>query len=91
MTSRVLFAFAALSFLAPSPSSAELSPAEQMMVQSIDSEQARRASHGGAVRAGDEALAAGTVVRLTDADGLIALAERRGDVGTLRPIVGLRG
>jgi hypothetical protein len=30
------------------------------------------------------------VVRLCDADGLIALAEPRAD-GTLKPIVGLRG
>src|SRR4051794_10664360 len=41
MTSRVLFAFAALSFLAASPSSAEISPAEQLMVQTVDAEQAR--------------------------------------------------
>jgi tRNA pseudouridine55 synthase len=46
---------------------------------------ARRASHGVAVP-GD---AAGTV-RLVDGDGLIALAEPRGD-GTLKPVVGFRG
>ena len=46
---------------------------------------ARRAGHGVAVR-GD---AAGPV-RLRDEDGLIALAEPRGD-GTLKPVVGFRG
>jgi tRNA pseudouridine55 synthase len=46
---------------------------------------AKRAGHGVAVR-GD---APGTV-RLRDSDGLIALAEPRGD-GTLKPVVGFRG
>jgi tRNA pseudouridine55 synthase len=46
---------------------------------------ARRAGHGAAV----PGEAAGTV-RLVDADGLIALAEPRGD-GTLKPVVGFRG
>jgi tRNA pseudouridine55 synthase len=46
---------------------------------------ARRASHGVAV----PGEAAGTV-RLLDDDGLVALAEPRGD-GTLRPVVGFRG
>jgi tRNA pseudouridine55 synthase len=49
----------------------------------LDEEGARRASHGLAV-AGE----ASGVVRLTDAHGLIALAEPRGDM--LKPIVGLR-
>jgi tRNA pseudouridine55 synthase len=47
---------------------------------------ARRASHGMAVRS--DRPAQGTV-RLRDADGLIALAEARGD-GTLKPVVGFR-
>jgi tRNA pseudouridine55 synthase len=46
---------------------------------------ARRAGHGAAV----PGEAAGTV-RLVDADGLIALAEPRGD-GMLKPVVGFRG
>jgi len=46
---------------------------------------ARRAGHGVAVPG-----AAETTVRLRDADGLIALAEPRGD-GTLKPVVGFRG
>jgi tRNA pseudouridine55 synthase len=50
----------------------------------LDAPQARRASHGVAV----PGRAAG-VVRLTDEQGLIALAEPRGEV--LKPIVGLRG
>ena len=53
----------------------------------LDPERARRASHGGAV-AGDAGGA--EVVRLTDEDGLIALAAPRGD-GLLGPVVGLRG
>jgi tRNA pseudouridine55 synthase len=51
----------------------------------------QRASHGVAVpdaRTGEAAAA--KVVRLTDAGGLIALAEPRGD-GMLKPIVGFRG
>jgi tRNA pseudouridine55 synthase len=48
-------------------------------------EDARRAAHGVAVPG-----RAGGVVRLRDADGLIALAEPRED-GTLKPIVGFRG
>jgi tRNA pseudouridine55 synthase len=48
-------------------------------------EDARRAGHGVAV----DGSAAG-IVRLTDADGLIALAEPRGD-GTVKPVVGFRG
>jgi tRNA pseudouridine55 synthase len=46
---------------------------------------ARRASHG----VGVSGTAEGTV-RLVDGDGLIALAEPRGD-GTLKPVVGFRG
>ena len=55
----------------------------------LDAEQARRAVHGGAVPAAERAAGA-EVVRLTDSDGLIALAQPRED-GTLRPVVGLRG
>lgn len=51
----------------------------------LEGDDARRAGHGVAV-AGD---AAGPV-RLRDEDGLIALAEPRGD-GTLKPVVGFRG
>ena len=46
---------------------------------------ARRAGHGVAVPAAAEG-----VVRLRDADGLIALAEPRPD-GTVKPVVGFRG
>lgn len=52
----------------------------------LDSDQARRVGHGRAVPG--EAGAAG-VVRLTDPDGLVALAEPRPG-GLLAPIVGLR-
>jgi tRNA pseudouridine55 synthase len=51
----------------------------------LQGDEARRASHGVAVR-GD---AAGPV-RLRDEDGLIAIAEPRPD-GTLKPVVGFRG
>jgi tRNA pseudouridine55 synthase len=50
-------------------------------------EQARRVANGGAIPG--HATPA-PVVRLTDEEGLVALAEPRGD-GTLAPIVGLRG
>jgi tRNA pseudouridine55 synthase len=58
-------------------------------------EAARSASHGVAVAApgADASASAATstdVVRLVDADGLIALAEPRRD-GTLKPVVGFRG
>ena len=53
----------------------------------LDSERARRAGHGGAVRSEP---APGGLVRLTDKDGLIALAEPRPG-GELAPVVGLRG
>jgi tRNA pseudouridine55 synthase len=53
----------------------------------LDPERARRIVHGGAVPG--EAGAA-RVVRLTDEDGVIALAEPRPG-GRLAPIVGLRG
>lgn len=50
----------------------------------LDGDAARRAAHGVAVPG-----EADEVVRLTDADGLIALAEPRG--AELKPIVGFRG
>ncbi|MDX6648417.1 MAG: tRNA pseudouridine55 synthase [Solirubrobacteraceae bacterium] len=51
----------------------------------LDTDSARRASHGVAV----EGTAAGPT-RLTDAAGLVAIAEPRED-GTLKPVVGFRG
>jgi tRNA pseudouridine55 synthase len=51
----------------------------------LGADDARRVSHGVAV-AGESA----GVVRLTDAEGLIALAEPGREPGTLKPIVGLR-
>jgi tRNA pseudouridine55 synthase len=51
----------------------------------LEAEPARRAGHGVAV-----AGAADGHVRLTDAEGLIAIAEPRED-GTLKPVVGFRG
>jgi tRNA pseudouridine55 synthase len=51
----------------------------------LSGEDARRAAHGVAI----EAEAEGTV-RLLDGDGLIALAEPRGD-GRVAPVVGFRG
>ena len=56
----------------------------------LTGEEARQAAHGVAVpdpAAPDRAV--GESVRLTDADGLIALAEPRG--GQLKPVVGFRG
>jgi tRNA pseudouridine55 synthase len=52
----------------------------------IDPERARRVVHGGAIPDDGESVA---VVRLTDPDGLVALAEPRPG-GMLAPIVGLR-
>jgi len=51
----------------------------------LDADAARRASHGVAVPGGAEGI-----VRLTDAEGLVALAEPR-EEGLLKPIVGFRG
>ena len=51
----------------------------------LRAEEARRASHGVAVAGAGE-----DIVRLLDADGLIALAEPRAD-GLLKPVVGFRG
>ena len=54
----------------------------------LDPADARRAAHGVAVPAPEPFSA--PAVRLRDAEGLIALAEPRGD-GTLKPVVGFRG
>jgi tRNA pseudouridine55 synthase len=51
----------------------------------LTGEDARRASHGVAVPGSSD-----STVRLRDEDGLIALADPRGD-GTLKPVVGFRG
>jgi tRNA pseudouridine55 synthase len=52
----------------------------------LTGEDARHAAHGRAVAASEPA---GNVVRLTDDQGLIAIAEPRGEL--LKPVVGLRG
>jgi tRNA pseudouridine55 synthase len=52
----------------------------------LDGTQARRASHGAAVPG-----SASELVRLTDSDGLIALAEPVAGAEMLKPIVGFRG
>jgi tRNA pseudouridine55 synthase len=58
----------------------------------LDPEQARRAGHGARVPAPPPRVSPpAPVVRLTDADGLIALAERDDDGAALKPIVGFRG
>ena len=56
----------------------------------LDAEQARRAAHGNPVP-GDPGVAGRDVVRLTDDDGLVALAAPREQGSVLKPIVGLRG
>jgi tRNA pseudouridine55 synthase len=57
----------------------------------LDPDEARRAGHGVAVPAGELALRPDAVVRLTDADGLIALAQPREHGRELAPVVGFRG
>jgi tRNA pseudouridine55 synthase len=57
----------------------------------LDPEQARRASHGGRVQLPGPAAPPAAVVRLTDENGLIALAEPRSGGRELGPVVGLRG
>ncbi len=57
-------------------------------------DEARRAGHGVGVADPEPARPEGQFTRLTDADGLIAIAEpRRGEDGArlLKPVVGLRG
>jgi tRNA pseudouridine55 synthase len=59
----------------------------------LEGDDARRAAHGVAVpaaAAGPPAGAGGAYVRLTDGDGLIAIAEPREDA-LLKPVVGFRG
>ena len=56
----------------------------------LDAEAARRAFHGQAISAPPEIPMAASTVRLTDAGGLVALAEPTPDGGGLRPVVGLR-
>jgi tRNA pseudouridine55 synthase len=63
--------------------------------QRLDPEDARRAAHGAAVPLGRNAdyfsvSSQSPVVRLTDDQGLIAIAEPRDDGRVLKPIVGLR-
>jgi tRNA pseudouridine55 synthase len=59
----------------------------------LDGEAGRRAAHGARVDAVGVAAAEARapVVRLTDADGLIALAEPVEDGAVLKPVVGFRG
>ena len=57
---------------------------------SLAGDEARSAAHGVAVAAEAVEGPDPPAVRLTDADGLIALAEPRPD-GTLKPVVGFRG
>ncbi|HUO70303.1 MAG TPA: tRNA pseudouridine(55) synthase TruB [Solirubrobacteraceae bacterium] len=56
----------------------------------LDGDDARRASHGAPISVVAPPAARRGVVRLTDRDGLIALAELRPDY-TVKPIVGFRG
>jgi tRNA pseudouridine55 synthase len=55
----------------------------------LEGEDARKAGHGVAVPAPAEGIPSAAAIRLVDADGLIALAEPRGD-GLLKPVVGFR-
>jgi tRNA pseudouridine55 synthase len=57
----------------------------------LEGELARRAAHGAAVTAHGVTVQEGEAVRLTDHEGLIAIAEIRGAGAELKPIVGLRG
>jgi tRNA pseudouridine55 synthase len=56
----------------------------------LDPERARRVAHGGTVPGEVSDAGDSGVVRLTDAEGLVALAEPRPG-GMLAPVVGLRG
>jgi tRNA pseudouridine55 synthase len=58
--------------------------------QRLDPEASRRARHGASVPA-NQAVAAASAIRLTDEEGLLALAEFRDEDELLHPIVGLRG
>jgi len=55
----------------------------------LDGEDARRAAHGATV-SGGAGFGGADAVRLTDSEGLIAVASPQPD-GTVRPVVGLRG
>jgi tRNA pseudouridine55 synthase len=55
---------------------------------------ARRATHGVAGASGQPAASGAAHVRLTDAEGVIAIAEPRAGedgIALLKPVVGLRG
>ncbi|MEO6857792.1 MAG: tRNA pseudouridine(55) synthase TruB [Solirubrobacteraceae bacterium] len=56
----------------------------------LDADTARRAGHGAAIEAPENDPVPGEIVRLLDADGLIALARPGAQTGTLKPFVGLR-
>ena len=56
----------------------------------LEGEQARRASHGAAIEVEQLPIQRATVFRLTDGDGLIALAEPDCERRALKPIVGFR-
>jgi tRNA pseudouridine55 synthase len=56
----------------------------------LDPDRARVAGHGVAVPVAERIQAPAEVVRLLDADGLIALARPGAEPGTLKPFVGLR-
>jgi tRNA pseudouridine55 synthase len=65
-----------------------------MPEQRLGAEEARRAGHGVAVPDPEPARPDGQFTRLTDADGLIAIAEPRAGADgerLLKPVVGLRG
>ncbi len=57
----------------------------------LDPEQARRARHGAAVLSPDGPPISAAAVRLTDDQGLIAVAEPSEQGRALKPVVGLRG
>ena len=56
----------------------------------LDRDASRRAGHGAAIEAPKDHPVPGDIVRLLDADGLIALARPGAEPGTLKPFVGLR-
>jgi tRNA pseudouridine55 synthase len=57
----------------------------------LERDAARRAAHGTAVPAPEVEVGAGGPVRLSDADGLIAIAEPDASGQWLKPVVGFRG
>ena len=56
----------------------------------LDPDRARVAGHGAAVTVPEQGKSEEQIVRLLDADGLIALARPGAEPGTLKPFVGLR-